>query len=63
MAGVLKVKDTQGHEIFIVPAKIREVFTAMGNVVIIWDNGDKKTIDTNDARKMLGEIVKAMEEC
>ena len=59
MKGILKIHDGQGHEHYIVVAKIREVFTAMGNLVIVWDNGDKKTIDTTDAKKMLGEVVAA----
>ncbi len=62
MAGVMKVRDTHGHALYIVPAKIREVFIAMGNVVIEWDNGDKKTIETDNASEVLDAIVQALEE-
>ncbi|MCD4828663.1 MAG: hypothetical protein K8R90_04430 [Candidatus Cloacimonetes bacterium] len=62
MTGMMKVKDTQGHTLYIVPAKIREVFIAMGNVVIVWDNGNKRTIETSNAKALIEEIIAAVED-
>ena len=61
MQYVLKIEDAQGHTHYLAASKIREVFIAMGNVVVVWDNGDKKTIDTNDAKGTLKKIISGME--
>lgn len=60
MINVCKITDAQGQTHYINPFKIREVLIAMGNVVIVWDNGDKKTIDTNEAQKVLKKILTYM---
>jgi hypothetical protein len=60
MQPVLSCKDTHGDTIHLVIPKIREVFKAMGNVVIVFDNGDRRTVETNDANSLIEEILTAL---
>ncbi len=50
-----------GNNYIVIP-KIREAHTALGNVVITFDNGDRRTLDVADAARTLAEIVAALEE-
>jgi len=62
MSAVLRVKDVQVGNLVIVISKIREVYFAMGNAVIVYDNGDKRTIDSTDGRKTIKDITDEIEK-
>ncbi|MDD3051380.1 MAG: hypothetical protein PHR06_09560 [Candidatus Cloacimonetes bacterium] len=62
MSVILKVKDVQVGNLVIVLSKIREAHLGLGNVIIVYDNGDRRTIDTPDAKKTLKEITEAIEK-
>ena len=62
MSVILRVKDVQVGNLVIVLSKIREAHLGLGNVVIVYDNGDRRTIETSDARKTLKDITDAIEK-
>ena len=61
MKSILKLNDVSDGDLVIVIPKIREVVKAMGNAVIVYDNGNKRTINTDNANKTIEEIAKAIE--
>jgi len=62
MKAIYRYNDEHIGRNYIVIPKIREAHTALGNVVITFDNGDRRTLDVADAAQTLEEIVEALEE-
>ncbi len=62
MKAIFTYMDEHLGKNYIVIPKIREAHTALGNVVITFDNGDRRTLDVADATRTLAEIVAALEE-
>ncbi len=61
MKSILELpEEGKGMAMIVVP-KIREIFKSLGNVVLVFDNGDKRTIDTTDANKTLKDITRQIE--
>lgn len=61
MRALWAVREHDQISSLIVIPKIREIFKAMGNVIVVFDNGDKKTIETIDAKGTMEKIVNAVE--
>jgi hypothetical protein len=62
MQPILSCQDTHGETIHLVIPKIREIFKALGNVVIVFDNGDRRTVETMEANKLIEEILEALRQ-
>lgn len=61
MKNIYTYKDTHLGEIHIVIPKIREVCRGLGSVVITYDNGDKRNIDTKNQTELMEQIVTAID--
>ncbi len=61
MKSVLELSEEHKGVAVIVIPKIREVFKSLGNVVLVFDNGDKRTIDTTDANALVQDIMRKIE--
>ena len=59
---ILTYNDVHIGKSYIVIPKIREAHTALGNVIITFDNGDRRILDVDDAAQTLTEIALALEE-
>lgn len=62
MKNIISFKDPHLGNVFIVLAKIREVCKGLGSVVLTYDNGDKRTIDSKNQDELMNQIVEALEE-
>ncbi|HPY96116.1 MAG TPA: hypothetical protein PL063_02760 [Candidatus Cloacimonadota bacterium] len=62
MKPIITFKDNHLGEIHIVIPKIREVTRGLGSVVITYDNGDKRNIDTKNQTELLNEITNAISD-
>ncbi len=61
MKSVLELSEEhKGIAVIVIP-KIREVFKSLGNVVLVFDNGDKRTIDTPNANELVQDIMRKIE--
>jgi membrane protease subunit (stomatin/prohibitin family) len=61
MKAIIDLSKFDDNTHFIIIPKIRELTIAMGSVVIVYDNGDRHTIDTLQARDVIAEITEAIE--
>ena len=46
---------------YIVIPKIREISKALGNVVVTFDNGDKKTLAVDDPSAVIAQMLEVIE--
>jgi len=53
--------DHTGKHYIVIP-QIREIHKALGNVVITFANGDKRTLDVFDPNAAIDEMLQAIEE-
>ena len=49
-----------GKTYFVIP-KIREISKALGNVVVTFDNGDKRTLAVDDTAAAIAQMLDAIE--
>ena len=61
MKSILEISDHSGKMYVVIP-KIREVLKGLGNVVIKFDNGDSRSVETMDSDKTMMEICEAIEK-
>lgn len=61
MKSIFTYEDEHIGKNYIVIPKLREVHKALGNVVVTFDNGDKRTLDVPDADAAITDILKAIE--
>ena len=61
MKSILTYKDPHLGTGYIVIPKIREISKGLGSVVVIFDNGDKRNIDSPNPGELLQEIRDAIE--
>ncbi len=61
MKSVMELNEEQQGSAVIVIPKIREIFKSLGNVVLVFDNGDRRTIDTNDANALIQDMMRKIE--
>ena len=62
MKSVFNYKDPHLGNIFLVIPKIREVSKGLGGVMIIFDNGDKKNIESKKPDELMTNIVQMIED-
>lgn len=62
MSAVFTYQEGHTGKIHIVIPKIREITKAMGNVILTFDNGDRKTLDVADADELIEHLVKELED-
>ncbi|HOH97946.1 MAG TPA: hypothetical protein PL188_06500 [Candidatus Cloacimonadota bacterium] len=60
MKSVFEYTDEHLGRCFIVVPKIREVSKALGNLVITFDNGDKRSIMVDDTNQAIQDILDAI---
>ncbi|MCB5250106.1 MAG: hypothetical protein RBS16_00930 [Candidatus Cloacimonadales bacterium] len=60
MNPLFSFKDSHLGEVYIVIPKIREVSRGLGSIIITFDNGEKRKVDTNNQTELLGQITEAI---
>lgn len=53
--------ETMGKTYIVIP-KIREIHNALGNVVITFDNGDKRALEVDDAKATIEQMIAVIED-
>lgn len=61
MKAVFTYDDEQLGKSYIVIPKIREISKVLGNVVVTFDNGDKRTLDVDDAQTVIQLMLDVIE--
>lgn len=59
---ILKFHDMQHGELTIVVPKIREIYHGLGDIVIRYDNGDARTLQTSNVEQSMKELEDAITE-
>ena len=62
MKAIFTYEDEHLGKSYIVIPKIRELHKALGNLVIVFDNGDKRTLDVPDANQSMAQILQVIED-
>ncbi len=62
MKAVFTYDDEQLGKSYIVIPKIREISKVLGNVVVTFDNGDKRTLDVDDAQTVIQQMLDVIEK-
>lgn len=62
MKAVFEYSDEHLGKCFLVIPKIRELSRALGNLVITFDNGDKRSIMVDDTAQAMKSILEAIEQ-
>lgn len=62
MKSIFTYEDEHLGKSYIVIPKIREVSTALGNLVITFDNGDKRAVDVPNTKEAITQILAAIEK-
>ncbi|GAB1366948.1 hypothetical protein MASR1M36_18190 [Candidatus Cloacimonadaceae bacterium] len=61
MKNVYEYKDEHLGRCYLVIPKIRELSKALGNVVITFDNGDKRSLMVDNPDEVISELLEALE--
>ncbi|MEA1971749.1 MAG: hypothetical protein U9N34_00390 [Candidatus Cloacimonadota bacterium] len=59
---LLRLNDAQHGNLTVVIPKIREFYHGLGDIVIRFDNGDARTITTDDIDTKMTQIEQAITE-
>jgi hypothetical protein len=62
MSVIFTYQESHTGKIHVVIPKIREITKAMGNVIITFDNGDRKTLDVPEADELIDHLLMVIEE-
>ncbi|MDZ4181480.1 MAG: hypothetical protein U1B83_01290 [Candidatus Cloacimonadaceae bacterium] len=62
MKSVFTYEDEHFGKSYLVIPKIREISKAMGNLIITFDNGDKRSLAVDDANAAVAQIIEAIEK-
>lgn len=57
MKAIYTFEDEHTGKDFVIIPKIREIQTALGNIVITFDNGDKKTFSVDNLKQTLEHLI------
>jgi len=57
MKAVYQFSDEHTGDIYVVLPKIREIQTALGSIVITYDNGDRKTFEVSNLKQTLNHLI------
>ncbi len=61
MNNVFEYNDEHLGKCYLVIPKIREISKALGNVVITFDNGDKRSLMVDDPNAVIDQLLQALE--
>lgn len=61
MKAIYTFEDEHTGKIYVLIPKIREVATALGNIVITFDNGDKKSFDVSNLKQTMEHLIQSIE--
>ena len=61
MKAIFTYEDEHLGKSYIVIPKIREIAKALGNLVITFDNGDKRTLAVDDPNATIKEMLEVIE--
>jgi hypothetical protein len=61
MKAVYSFEDEHTGKIFVLIPKIREVQTALGSIVVTFDNGDRKSFAVNNLKQELDRFILTIE--
>ena len=61
MKSVYNYKDPHLGNIYLVIPKIREVSKGLGGIMVVFDNGDKKNIESKKPDELMKSIVDMIE--
>ena len=61
MKAIFTYEDEHLGKTYIVLPKIREISKALGNVVVTFDNGDKRTLAVDDTTAAVKQMLDAIE--
>ena len=61
MKAIFTYHDEHLGKSYIVIPKIRELSKALGNVVVTFDNGDKRTLAVDDTESAVQHMLEAIE--
>lgn len=61
MKAIFTYEDEHMGKSYIVIPKIREISNALGSVVVTFDNGDRRTLDVDDARAVIKQMLETIE--
>jgi len=61
MKAIFTYDDEHLGKSYIVISKIREISKALGNVVVTFDNGDKRTLAVDDTAAAIAQMLDAIE--
>ncbi len=62
MKSIFVYEDENLGKTYIVIPKIREIHNALGNVVITFDNGDKRALEVDDAKATIEQMLTVIED-
>lgn len=57
MKAIYTFEDEHTGKDYVIIPKIREVQSALGNIVVTFDNGDKKTFSTDNLKQTLEHLI------
>jgi hypothetical protein len=61
MKAIYTFEDEHTGKVFVLIPKIREVQTALGSIVITYDNGDRKTFSVDNLKQSLEHLLLSIE--
>ncbi len=62
MKAIFTYDDEHLGKSYLVIPKIREISKALGNVVVTFDNGDKKTLAVDDPNQVIETMLGVIEQ-
>lgn len=62
MKAIYTYDDEDLGKCHIVIPKIREITKALGNIVVTFDNGDKKTLTVDDTNAVIQDMLQVIEK-
>lgn len=62
MKAIFTYDDEQLGKSYLVIPKIREISRVLGNVVVTFDNGDKRTLAVDDTQAAVQQMLDAIEK-
>lgn len=61
MQNIFEYNDEHLGKCYMVIPKIREISKALGNVVITFDNGDKRSLMVDNPNEVISQLLHALE--
>lgn len=61
MRAMYTFEDEHTGKVYVLIPKIREVHSALGNIVVTYDNGDRKTFSVENLKQSLEHLLLSIE--